>query len=189
MFHIQINDELFIRMLSGRDAKDLFQLTDGSRNYLKQWLPWVDATKEENDSMEFIQHTLKGYEQRISLTAGIFYQNGLVGVIGYNTLDFSNKIGSIGYWLGEQYQNKGIMTTAVRAVISYGFDNLQLNRIEIQCATENKKSQHIPERLGFTKEGCLKQSECLYNRFVDHYLYRMLAEEWEDLSTEKSENY
>jgi ribosomal-protein-serine acetyltransferase len=70
------------------------------------------------------------------------------------------------------------MTKGCQALISYAFNDLELNRIEIRCATGNRKSCAIPERLGFVKEGVVRQAEWLYDHFVDHIIYGMLASEW-----------
>lgn len=179
MFRMDVSDEIFLRMLSGRDSTPLFEITDRSRLYLKNWLPWLDSIKSEEDSLEFIKGSLEAYQRRNALTAGIFYQNNLVGVIGYNTLDFRNKIGTIGYWLAEDMQGKGIVTQSVNALVIYGFSSLLLNRIEIRVASENLVSQKVPQRLNFTYEGKLRESELLYDRFVDHHVYSLLKSEWQ----------
>src|SRR5699024_12399903 len=98
------------------------------------------------------------------LTAGILYRDTIVGVIGYNRLDFTNHIGTIGYWLGEKYQHQGIMTKTVAAITTYGFEELRLNRIEIRVAPENKSSIAITERIHFSNEGRLRQAVKLYER-------------------------
>lgn len=188
LFQITIDDHLYLRMLTGRDAADLFHLVDVSREYLREWLPWVDTTRTPDDSLEYIKHTLFNYDNKSGLTSGIFYKDQLVGVVGFNTIDSFNHRAEIGYWLGQSYQGKGIMTRATKALIDYGFSKYQLNRIEIQCASENKNSQAIPERLGFTKEACLREVGYLYDHYVDHYLYSLLRTEWKGISTEKSDN-
>lgn len=178
MFTLEVNEDIYLRMLSARDAEDMFTLIDTSREYLRRWLPWIEETKQVEDSLEFIKHTFYAYNNRQGLTAGIFYRDTFVGVIGYNRLDFTNHIGTIGYWLGEKYQHQGIMTKTVAAITTYGFEELRLNRIEIRVAPENKSSIAIPERLQFTKEGTLRQAEKLYGHYVDHHLFSMLKEEW-----------
>jgi len=118
------------------------------------------------------------YNNQQGITAGIFYKGQLAGVAGFNTLDWKNKIGTIGYWLGVHFIGKGIMTRVVCALIEYAFNNLKLNRLEIRVATNNFKSRAIPERLYFTLEGYIRQAEWLYDHYVDHRIYGMLAEEW-----------
>ncbi len=70
------------------------------------------------------------------------------------------------------------MTKALNALIQYGFEELGLNRIQIKVAVENKKSRALPERLGFTQEGIIRQAEWLYDHYVDHVMYGLLADEW-----------
>jgi len=99
-------------------------------------------------------------------------------VVGYNQIDWQNRIGSIGYWLAEAYQGKGLMTTSCKALIDYGFGVLNLNRLVIACATENKPSRAIPKRLGFFHEGATRDAEWLYDHFVDHEIYAKLHRDW-----------
>ncbi len=87
---------------------------------------------------------------------------------------------SIGYWLGDQYEGKGIISMSCKALVDYIFHDLELNRIEIRCAQENTRSQRIPETLGFTKEGILRESEWLYDRFSNSIIYALLKNEWDE---------
>lgn len=181
MFIYEVDEEVLLRMLMTSEAERLFTITDRSRHYLKEWLPWVDETKTVADSKQFIENSFHIYAEQTGLTAGIFYKNKLVGVAGFNGFDWRNRIGFIGYWLDVKYQGLGIMTRVASALTDYAFKQLQLNRVDIRAAYENKKSRAIPERLGFTKEGQIRQAEWLYNHYVDHVVYGMLASEWEDL--------
>jgi len=70
------------------------------------------------------------------------------------------------------------MTKACESFIDYAFNDFKLNRVEIRCAENNFKSRAIPQRLGFTKEGLIRDSEWLYDHYVDHIVYGMLAIEW-----------
>ena len=76
-------------------------------------------------------------------------------------------------------QGKGIITRACRFVIDYAFKEYGLNRVEIAVFSENKRSRAIPERLGFTEEGTLRQLLWHHDHFVDLVIYSMLAEEWQ----------
>lgn len=70
------------------------------------------------------------------------------------------------------------MTKALKALIDYGFKELELNKIEISVAVENKKSRALPERFGFVEEGKIRQAEWLYDHYIDHVIYGLLATEW-----------
>lgn len=179
MFIQDVDEEISLRMLSIRDADALFQLTDQSREYLREWLPWVDETKTIDDSRSFIKNSFQIYAERSGLTAGIFYKGELAGIAGFNSFDWKNQIGYIGYWLSADYQGHGIMTRVVRALTNHAFNEFGLNRVDIRAAFENKRSRAIPERLGFTEEGQLRQTEWLYDHYVNHVVYGMLASEWE----------
>src|SRR5699024_9029681 len=147
MFYFKLDDDSELRLLESRHAENLFWLTDKSRNYLREWLSWVDFTKEVSNSQEFIEGTLKQFGNNNGFQAGIWYKGELAGVIGLHGISWANNSTSIGYWLGEDFQGKGLITLACRSVIDYCFNDLKLKRIEIRVATENHKSQAIPERL------------------------------------------
>lgn len=99
-------------------------------------------------------------------------------MVGFNTIDKVNGIGRIGYWLGEEYTGKGVMTKAVRELIHLGFKHWPLQKIEIHCAVNNMKSRAIPERLGFTNEGTLRRTVKVNDHFQDHVIYGILKEEY-----------
>jgi RimJ/RimL family protein N-acetyltransferase len=77
----------------------------------------------------------------------------LIGCAGFVDLDLKNNNAEIGYWLGEKYWGKGIMSEAVFAIIKYGFDNLKLHKIYGKHISENINSKRIFEKLGFKEEG------------------------------------
>ena len=83
----------------------------------------------------------------------------------------------MGYWLDKEAQGTGLMTRSCSALLEHAFAELDLNRVEIRCAVDNARSRAIPERLGFRLEGQLRQAEWLYDRFVDHAVYGLLARE------------
>jgi ribosomal-protein-serine acetyltransferase len=178
MFTKVIDEHIHLRLLELRYAEELFQLVDQNRTYLRQWLPWLDRTKSPEDTKAFIQSGLKQFSENNGFQAGIFYNGQIVGCIGLHEIDWNNRKTAIGYWLSEHCQGKGIMTRACRAMIDYAVKDAGLNRVEIRAAEWNAKSRAIPERLGFVNEGITRQEEWLYDHYVDHVIYGMLAEDW-----------
>ncbi|WP_143521686.1 GNAT family N-acetyltransferase, partial [Pseudomonas sp. 2995-3] len=75
-----------------------------SRDYLREWLPWVDYTNSVEDSKDFIKGALKQFSNNNGFQAGIWYQDQLAGVVGLHGINWANESTSIGYWLGDRYQ-------------------------------------------------------------------------------------
>lgn len=173
-----INEEIDLKLLELEDAPALFGLVDANRNYLRKWLPWVDTNVVLEDSKAFIQSSQEQQKQNLGFQCGIWYRHQLVGIIGFHRIDWLNRNAEIGYWLSEAFQGKGIMTQSCRYIVDYAFTLLQLHRIQIRCATENKKSFAVIERLGFFKEGMTRQAEFLYDHYVDLYVFGMTADDW-----------
>jgi ribosomal-protein-serine acetyltransferase len=178
MFRMPVDDSLELALLEQRHAPMLFALVEENRTHLRQWLPWVDATRSINDSLGWIQIALDQFAKGMSLNVGIFANGVLAGVCGYHTIDWANRRTSIGYWLAANQQGRGLMTRSVRTLTTHAFVSLQLNRLEIRAAIDNRRSRTIPERLGYKHEGQCRQAEWLHDRFVDHAIYGMLAREW-----------
>ncbi len=167
-----------LRLVEGADAQKLFDLIDRNRWHLRCWLPWLDGNMSIDDTQNFIRHSQEQYSSKKGFQAAVWSEDKIAGIIGYHPIDWQNRSVMIGYWLGEQFQGKGIMTAACRALVNYAFNEFKLHRVEIKCATGNTKSRAIPERLHFTKEGVIKDGEWLYDHFVDLVLYRMIEHEW-----------
>lgn len=178
----KINDEISLRLFTEKDTKEFYTLTIDSKAYLKQWLGWLDNINSVEDTAKNIQSRLNELNENNGFpkSFAIIYKGKIAGTIGYSKLDKRNKVGNIGYWLGETYQGKGVMSKAFKAMINYGFEELSLNRIEVRVATGNSKSRALPERFNFTKEGILREAEWLYDHYVDHILYGLLADEWKN---------
>ncbi len=175
---IPVRNGLELRLRKESDAEAVFQAIDKNRTYLKQWLPWLDESTTTEDTRKFIRSDIDDFEKKNGLDLGIWYEKQWVGGIGYHGWGGKKRKSSIGYWLSEDCQGKGIMTASVQALVNHGFNEMNLNRIEIRCATENVKSRSIPQRLGFVMEGTLRQAEWLYDHFVDIVVYSTIKDEW-----------
>ncbi|GAB4074723.1 GNAT family protein [Barrientosiimonas marina] len=178
MFNIKVNENISLKLLEKKDTNELFALVNESRNYLREWLPWVDNMKQETDYEPMIEMWLKQFASNDGFQAGILYKGKMVGMVGFHGIDWSNSKTSIGYWLSEGYQGNGIMTETVRALVNIAFTEYKLNRIEIRCGVKNRKSKGVPERLGFKQEGIIRDAEYLYDHFHDCILYSILSREW-----------
>jgi ribosomal-protein-serine acetyltransferase len=99
-------------------------------------------------------------------------------MVSFNSVEKLNRCATMGYWLAGPQTGRGLMTAAVKALIDDGFQHLELNRIQARVATDNHRSQAVCDRAGLKKEGVLRQSEWLYDHFLDMTVNSVLRIEW-----------
>lgn len=129
MFYRTINEKTKLSLTIPQYAEELFALTNRNRAFLKQWLPWLDNVKSAEDTKSFCLHNLNLFKEGKALHLTIFHEDKIAGVLGYNDIDQANKIGYIGYWLGEEFNGKGIMTASVKDLTSLGQEFYGLQKL------------------------------------------------------------
>ena len=166
-----------LRLLEETDAEDLYATVDANRDHLARWMPWAAGQTLEG-TLAFIRSTRRQLASNDGFQTAIVEDGRIIGMVGFHGVSWDHRSTSIGYWLAEAAQGRGIMTRAVRALADYAFTVWELDRIEIRAAVDNKRSRSIPERLGFRQEGVLRKAELVGDRYVDHAVYARLASEW-----------
>ena len=175
---IRLDNSTELRPARFEDADELFAVIDRNRGHLRYWLPWVVPVYSLDDARQFLNRSMDEFADRAGLTMIIRHNGALCGAIGMHRIDLLNKNTSIGYWIDEGHVGKGIMTAACRAIITEGFGNFGLHRIEIRCGTWNHRSSAIPRRLEFVEEGILREAEWVHDRWVDLRVFSMPAQDW-----------
>ncbi len=172
---IKINTEIELKQIQLSDAKEIFTTIDNQREYLGEWLPFVKITEKITDTESFIKSVLEAPEDKQEYIFVIRYKSEFAGIIGFRDTDHMNLKTEIGYWLSEQFQGKGIISRAVKEIINFTFNELEMNRLQIRCAVGNEKSKRIPQKLNFTFEGIERAGELLDNEgFTDVEVYSLL---------------
>lgn len=178
MFKTKIDDTFTLALLEIKDAQKLYDLINRNRDHIGEWLKFPNVTLRVEDSKTFIERTRISFAKDEGYWLGIWDGDTLVGSIGYLYIDQENKKTEIGYWLGKEYEGNGFITKSIKLLVNYAFGELGLNKIEIGVATENMKSRAIPEKLGFTREGELRDYEYINGRHIDRIIYGLKANEW-----------
>ncbi|WLR57310.1 GNAT family protein [Mesobacillus subterraneus] len=173
MFGFKVNDSISLELLQLHHTEEIFKLIDHNRDHLRQWLLWVDKRKTSDDMVPVINHWLENLANNQGFDVAIRYNGELVGMIDVQ-FDWGNRAASIGYFLSKDSEGKGIITISLECMIKELFDTYSINRIEIQCAANNLKSQGIPERLGFNREGIKRAGQYLYDHYEDLIVYSLL---------------
>jgi len=174
----EIGDHIAVRPLQEYDAAELFAAVDRNRAHLRRFLPWVDRTQGVSDVHNFLATVTQAYVRGEEMHAGVFVHGKLAGSIGHHRIDSLNRNVSIGYWLDATMEGKGVMTRCCRTLLRYLFEERNMHRVEIRCATDNTRSCAIPERLGFTREGVLRDSQWVNDRFLDLVVWSLLDQDY-----------
>ncbi|WP_226658997.1 GNAT family N-acetyltransferase [Pseudalkalibacillus hwajinpoensis] len=113
----------------------------------------------------------KGLEYPLTIVAK--KENEIIGTITMR-IDKNNNKGELGYWIGREYWGKGFATEAVKRMIEFGFNQLDLNKVWALAISRNKASTIVLEKAGLQKEGRLKQNRLLHNEYEDVDVYGLL---------------
>ncbi len=190
MFDLKVRGDIELRSIDEKDAAEILEIVTRNYEHLRPFLHWVTSDYSLESAQEFVRQTQKAVAENTGQTFGIFYQEKIVGVISFVKFNWKSRRAEIGYWIDKNYEGKGIVTESCETLVNYAFEELNMNRIEIQCATENTRSRQIPERLNFKLDGVLRQFLWRHTRFFDMAVYSMLMEEWKkrEMTNEKTIN-
>jgi len=178
VFICKLSEHAELRPLELRHCGEIFQLIDRNRKFLRTRLPWVDEVKTLEDIKEFRQKMLRQSANDGTIIAGVWYEGVFAGIVEFSRAA-GTKCWELGYWLGEEYQGKGLVTMSCRSFIDNAFNNQEANRIEIRVEPDNIRSRAVAERLGFTLEGTLRQKGINSDgHLVDLVMFSLLRSEW-----------
>jgi RimJ/RimL family protein N-acetyltransferase len=173
---------LRLRAFEDADANDLFALQSSAR-ILRYWdsPPWTERSRAEAFITACRRMEQEGTGARLAVdrvSDGAF--------IGWCTLNSWNpdfRSASLGYCYDEAAWGRGYATEAARALLGWAFDTLDLNRVQAEADTRNVASARVLEKLGFVREGTLRE-DCVVNGDVsDSWVYGLLRREWQPLGS------
>ena len=178
MATIDIDPQIQIRSYQPEDAAELFEAISASRAHLHPWLDWVDKTTKPEHSQQFIRQALQEAHEQRSQSLGIFYDGRIIGGIGMHEWHQPTRRAQVGYWITKEYEGKGIIYKCLSAFITYLFDKVGLNKIEIHFIPANTRSAKVAERLGCKVEGVIRQSVLRNGVPQDMVVAGVLRGEW-----------
>src|SRR5437870_13184764 len=163
------------------DCAEWAALREASRDFLTPWEPTWPADDLTRASF---RRRIKRYseDQRGDLAYAFFifrkHDDVLLGGLTLaNIRRGCAQAGSLGYWMGAPYANRGYMTAAVSALIPFAFGTLRLHRIEAACIPRNGASVRLLEKTGFRREGFARQYLCIDGVWQDHLLFARLRDD------------
>jgi len=162
-----------LRKITINDAKDLFDYcSDEEVARYTSWYPHQTI----DDSFLFINAVLPLYQEGQISPWGIEHKetDKLIGTCGFVSWVTKHARAEIGYALSRQYWNQGLMTEIVRNIIDFGFNTMQLVRLEARCHVDNIASARVMEKSGMQLEGILRKHMLIKGEHQDLKLYSII---------------
>ncbi len=173
---------IFLRYPRWTDYGAWAALRRESRKFLEPWEPSWSIDELERSAW---RQRLRQYRHERRLGTGETFlildrhHGDLVGGISIGNIRRGvAQSGHIGYWMGEKYSGKGLMSDALSLVIEHGISTLGLHRIEAACIPDNKRSIRVLEKAGFRSEGLLRSYLRINGKWQDHILFSLTEEDF-----------
>ncbi len=175
------SDRIVLRAPAPGDFREWADLRSRSRRFLEPWEPrWAG---DELDWGAWRQRLARYRDDNANGNSAAFFifessTDRLAGGITLGNIRHGvAQSGQLGYWIGEPFAGRGLMTDAVRLLCQHAFGTLSLHRIEAACIPDNSRSVRVLEKAGFRREGLLRSYLRINGFWQDHYLYSRLAED------------
>ena len=167
---------LVLRPLRLSDARDMFEYAKDPQ--VSRYVLW-DAHRSIRESRAYLFGALRQYRkgQPGSFAITLRDSGRMIGTVGFMWVNVDHHSAEVGYSLSREYWNQGLMTEALRAVVSFGFETLRLNRIEAQHDVANPASGRVMAHVGMKYEGILRQRMKNKRKYVDVALYAILRDD------------
>lgn len=169
-------EKVILERRAHKHDEDLFRLIDGSRDFLREYLFWVDDTKTLDDVVKVTDIFSKNWDDENSFEyVFLDKENGkLVGAGGIHTVSYMNRMAEYGYYLDRTQKGKGYITEAVQLLEKELFER-GIHRLVIECDENNRSSAAVAERCGFKFEGILRDAKFAYGGFRNEKIYAKLS--------------
>ncbi|NTJ41532.1 GNAT family N-acetyltransferase [Agrobacterium larrymoorei] len=173
------NADYLLRLPRYSDYKPWQKLRSESRSFLQPWEPtW--RNDELTESAFRVRVTRNGQEFSSGTAVSLLIFKGGTTLLGGITIGYIRRGAAqscmVGYWMGEAYAGQGHMSAALKLVIPYIFNGLQLHRIEAACIPENFKSIRLLENAGFQREGLLREYLKINGEWRDHVMFSLIGD-------------
>lgn len=165
-------DRLILKKIEQENAADMFAYASlGETTRYLLWSPHLNM----DETRGYIEYLRREYKKGNYGDWGITLKenNVFIGTIGFADIDLKNNSGELGYVLNPAYQGKGYMQEAMKRLLSLCFEQLLVKRIQLRIMQENLLSVHLAERVGFVKEGTLRDLLLVKGKYRTIHIYSM----------------
>ena len=169
---------LSLRLPEHRDFREWAKLRHQSRAFLSPWEPiWAADHLSRASFTNRVYWSQRAVKNGNAVPLFVFHKEAgqLVGAITLDNIGRGpSQVGTIGYWVGQQYARQGFMSEAIIAMVAHAFGALDLSRVESACLPDNVASRGVLEKAGFKYEGVAQSYIQINGRWRNHVLYAAL---------------
>ncbi|MBT3648946.1 MAG: GNAT family N-acetyltransferase [Rhodobacteraceae bacterium] len=169
---------LSLRLPEHRDFREWAKLRHQSRAFLSPWEPiWAADHLSRASFTNRVYWSQRAVKNGNAVPLFVFHKKAgqLVGAITLDNIRRGpSQVGTIGYWVGQQYARQGFMSEAIIAMVAHAFGALDLSRVESACLPDNVASRGVLEKAGFKYEGVAQSYIQINGRWRNHVLYAAL---------------
>ncbi len=178
MKSLPVNERITLKPLSMEMSGEISKFIVQNYDQLSPWFEWLNPDYSETDTIDFISRSISKDPIISGFNFAIIVEGNYAGTVGNHGISQMHNSSSLGYYLGKEYEGKGIMLNSVRAVIHYLYGELKIERLEIRCNIDNLRSRAIPEKLGFKLEGNFRNAEMVKGVYRDWAVYGMISDDF-----------
>lgn len=173
-FPILKTPRLTLREIRPEDARRIFEMRSNGRVNEFIARPKMET---ESDALKLTERTIAAYQNKQAIGwAGILRdENEIIGTCGFNMIETHNLHSEIGGEMATEYWGKHIAQEAVKAIITFGLDEMNLQTIEAKVSPHNRGAIYVMEQLGFIKEAHFKNRIYFGGQFTDMAVYTLQA--------------
>ena len=169
---------LSLRLPEHRDFREWAKLRHESKAFLSPWEPiWAPDHLSRASFTNRVYWSQRALKNGNAVPLFVFHKEAgqLVGAITLDNIRRGpSQVGTIGYWVGQQYARQGFMSEAIIAMVAHAFGALDLSRVESACLPDNVASRGVLEKAGFKYEGVAQSYIQINGRWRNHVLYAAL---------------
>ena len=171
---------LQLRPLVMQEARELLSVVVASRETLGRYMSWPREMVELDHARRFVKVGREQWMAGRTMRLGVFERESgaLVGNVELDGVDLRRRQAELGYWVRGDRENLGYAAEAARSMVRYAFETLRLHKVRADVAVGNAASARVLEKLGFVREGTLREDRPVGHVFVDHWRYGLLAQEF-----------
>lgn len=175
-------ERLILRRILPSDLNDVYDYA--SNPSVSRFLLWYPHESKKR-TVQYLRLLDKKYKKAEFYDWGVVNKSDgrLIGTCGFTSFDLVNNSAEVGYVLNYAYWGQGLAAEATRAVITFAFEILQVNRVEANFMPENSGSRRVLEKCGMRREGIKREAIYAKGKYIDIEIYAITRADYRNMTS------